>query len=65
MLIVPHHVDEMRRLGLRQSMRRTGSRFDNAAAESFSAALKEETDTRSWPGQATARAEIFAAETPH
>ncbi|MET9736430.1 integrase core domain-containing protein [Streptomyces sp. NPDC006458] len=56
--------DELRReadrLGLRQSMGRTGLCFDNAAAESFFALLKEEIGTRRWPDRTTARAEIFA-----
>ncbi|MEU3911424.1 IS3 family transposase [Streptomyces sp. NPDC029721] len=43
----------------RQSMRRTGSWSDNAAAESFWAVLKEEIGTRFWPDRATARADIF------
>ncbi|MGW1167408.1 DDE-type integrase/transposase/recombinase [Streptomyces sp. NPDC002550] len=51
---------EIRRLGLRQSMGRTGSCFDNAAAESFFALLKEEIGTRCRPDRASARAEIFA-----
>lgn len=51
---------ELHRLGLRQSMGRTGSCFDNAAAESFFAVLKEEIGTRHWPDRATARAETFA-----
>ncbi|KAB1972267.1 IS3 family transposase [Streptomyces triticiradicis] len=50
---------EISRLGMRQSMGRTGSCFDNAAAESFFAVLKEEIGTRRWPDRATARAEIF------
>ncbi|WP_189151491.1 DDE-type integrase/transposase/recombinase [Streptomyces lacrimifluminis] len=41
--------DRIRALGLRQSRGRTGSRFDNTAAESFWALLKEETGTRTWP----------------
>ncbi|MFE7332225.1 DDE-type integrase/transposase/recombinase [Streptomyces sp. NPDC057565] len=47
------------KLGHRQSVGRTGSRFDNAAAESFWAVLKEEIGTRFWPDRATARSEIF------
>ncbi|RPK75987.1 Integrase core domain protein [Streptomyces sp. ADI97-07] len=46
-------------LGLRQSCGRTGSCFDNAAAESLWALLKEKTGTRTWPDRATARAEVF------
>ncbi|GAB2965696.1 IS3 family transposase [Streptomyces heilongjiangensis] len=51
--------DRMRELGHRQSMGRTGSCFDNAAAGSFWAVLKEEIGTRFWPDRATARADIF------
>ncbi|MER6162966.1 IS3 family transposase [Streptomyces sp. NPDC001868] len=51
---------EISRLGLWQSMGRTGSCFDNAAAESFFALLKEEIGTRCWPDRPSARAEIFA-----
>jgi transposase InsO family protein len=51
---------EIRDLGMRQSMGRTGSCFDNAAAESFFAVLKEEIGVRHWPDRATARAETFA-----
>ncbi|MFD8387290.1 IS3 family transposase [Streptomyces sp. NPDC059679] len=51
---------EIGRLGFRQSTGRTGSRFDNAAAESFWAVLKEEVGTRVWPDRATARADVFA-----
>ncbi|MGY3240671.1 putative transposase [Streptomyces sp. TE4109] len=50
---------EIHRSGLRQSMGRTGSCYDNAAAESFFALLKEEIGTRHWPDRTTARAEIF------
>ncbi|MET8647364.1 IS3 family transposase [Streptomyces sp. NPDC004675] len=46
-------------LGLRQSMGRTGSCYDNAAAESFFAVLKEEIGLRVWPDRTTARAAIF------
>lgn len=51
-----HRIGE---LDLRQSCGRTGSCFDNAAAESFWALLKEEIGTRFWPNRATARADIF------
>lgn len=51
--------DHIRELGLQQSCGRTGSCFDNAAAESFWALLKEEIGTRIWPDRATARAEVF------
>ncbi|MGW7386753.1 IS3 family transposase [Streptomyces sp. NPDC054794] len=51
--------DQIRELGLRQSCGRTGSCFDNAAAESFWALLKEDIGTRTWPDRATARAEVF------
>ncbi|MCZ1000721.1 integrase core domain-containing protein [Streptomyces mirabilis] len=47
-------------MNLRQSCGRTESCFDNAAAESFWALLKEEIGTRAWPDRATARAEVFA-----
>ncbi|MEV7089464.1 IS3 family transposase [Streptomyces sp. NPDC093085] len=51
--------NRIRELGLRQSCGLTGSCFDNAAAESFWALLKEEIGTRTWPDRATARAEVF------
>ncbi|PWI05480.1 hypothetical protein DIZ27_39210 [Streptomyces sp. NWU339] len=59
-----HASDELHRetgrSGLPQSMGRTGSCFDDAAAESFFALREEEIGTRHWPDRATARAEIFA-----
>ncbi|MFD5110294.1 IS3 family transposase [Streptomyces cinereoruber] len=51
-----HHISE---LGLRQSCGRTGSCYDNVAAESFRALLKEEIGTRVWPDRTIARAEVF------
>ncbi|WP_240653760.1 IS3 family transposase [Streptomyces sp. AcE210] len=51
---------EISRLRLRQSMGRTGSCFDNAAAESFFALLKKEIGTRRWPDRSSVRADIFA-----
>ena len=45
--------------GLRQSMGRTGSCYDNAACESLWAVLKEEIGTRIWPDRASARADVF------
>ncbi|WP_405440799.1 DDE-type integrase/transposase/recombinase [Streptomyces avidinii] len=60
-----HTSDELRCaiswLGLRQSMVRTGSCYDNAAAESFFALLKAEIGTRRWPDRTTARAEFFTS----
>ncbi|GAA2775061.1 DDE-type integrase/transposase/recombinase [Streptomyces lavendulae] len=50
---------ETAKLGLHQSCGRTGSCFDNAAAESFWALLKEAIGTRVWPDRTTARAEVF------
>ena len=47
------------RLGVRRSMGRTGSCFDNAAAESFFAVLKTEIGTRVWLSRTAARADVF------
>jgi len=51
--------DVLKEVGLRQSMGRTGSCYDNAACESLWAVLKAEIGTRIWPDRATARTEVF------
>ncbi|MEU3051486.1 IS3 family transposase [Streptomyces sp. NPDC006984] len=50
---------EIRTLGMRQSMGRAGSCYDNAAAESWFAVLKSEIGTSVWATRAAARADIF------
>jgi putative transposase len=51
--------DLLARLGIRQSMGRTGSCFDNAAAESFFATLKREIGPVAWPTRGHARMAVF------
>ncbi|GGT43852.1 IS3 family transposase [Streptomyces chromofuscus] len=51
--------DRPEELALRQSVGRTGMCFDNAAAESIFAVLKEEIGTRIRDDRASARADIF------
>ena len=51
--------DELTRLDMRQSTGRTGSCFDNAAAESFFAVLKSEIGVREWASRAVARSQVF------
>ncbi|MEU4173234.1 integrase core domain-containing protein [Streptomyces sp. NPDC026665] len=48
-----------RELDIRQSMGRTGSCYDNAAAESFFGSLKTEIGKETWPTKAEARADVF------
>ncbi|MER7469027.1 DDE-type integrase/transposase/recombinase, partial [Streptomyces sp. NPDC097981] len=49
----------IRELNLSQSMVRTGSCYDNAAAESFSGLLKAEIGTTIWESHEAARADVF------
>ncbi|WP_405585558.1 integrase core domain-containing protein [Streptomyces sp. NBC_01190] len=46
-------------LDMRQSTGRTGSCFDNAAAESFFAVLKAQIGTTVWESRAMARQDVF------
>jgi transposase InsO family protein len=50
---------QLRKLNMRQSMGRTGSCYDNAAAESFFGLLKAEIGTIVWESHEAARADVF------
>ena len=50
---------DIRELGMRQSMGRVGSCYDNAAAESWFALFKAEIGTSLWTTRAQARADTF------
>jgi transposase InsO family protein len=53
--------DACRRHGIRRSMGRIGSSYDNALAEAFFATLKRELDVdrRRWASEADARRDVF------
>lgn len=51
--------DTCARLGVTRSMGRTGSCFDNSAAEAFWATLKRELEATWWPTRAAARHAVF------
>jgi len=51
----PIYQNTLRRLEIRPSTSRTGSRLDRAAAESFFATIKTETGIEAWPDRAGAR----------
>ncbi|MFE9941549.1 IS3 family transposase [Streptomyces hirsutus] len=50
---------QLRKLKMRPSMGRTGSCYDNAAAESFFGLLKAEIGTTIWESREAARADVF------
>ncbi|MEU6019516.1 IS3 family transposase [Streptomyces sp. NPDC047515] len=50
---------QLRQLNMRQSMGRTSSCYDNAAAESFFGLLKAEIGTTVWESHEAARADVF------
>ena len=50
---------EIARLGMRQSMGRVGSCYDNAAAESWFALFQAEIGTTVWETREAARADVF------
>jgi transposase InsO family protein len=53
-------VDRLAQLGMRASMGRVGSCYDDAVAESFFATLKTEIGTTIWATKAQARNAVFA-----